>query len=160
MIRKDVLLACGGILLVAVLSWIVWLMLPGVQLERRFDQFIAAASNRNWKKVSALMADDYRDAWANGREQAVRDASEVLRHFVVLQITAEDPQFDRQDRQATVTARLHFDGRGTPIGESIKDYVNNLQQDFQFAWERKSWKPWDWKLVTINQPEIDSLEMP
>lgn len=160
MIRKDTLAAIAGVVLVFLAAWIVWKMLPSTQLEQKFDRLIEATGDRNWKRVKALMAEDYKDAWGQNREDATKNGSEALRHFLVLQVTAENVRIEKEGRKALISARLRLDGKGTAIGESVKDYANGLQEDFRFAWERKSWKPWDWKLVSISQPEIDTLQFP
>jgi hypothetical protein len=117
---------------------------------------IKAASDRKWDKVKAYMADDYRDDWGNDRDQAVKAGSDVLKNFLTLEITEEDASIDRKGTEATVSSQLRLSGRGNALGEEIKERANSFQGHFRFAWSRKSWKPWDWKLVSISQPEIDT----
>jgi hypothetical protein len=43
-----------------------------------------------------------------------------------------------------------------------REQANSPEHDFRFAWRRKSWEPWDWKLISTNQNEIafDPTELP
>lgn len=144
-----------GVVLLLLCGWAGFELTPGRQLDRAFDRLLHAAGKRDWKTVRGLMADDYRDRWGQDREQAVSAATQVLQQFLVLKIGAERRSVSRQAREATISARLRLEGRGTGLAEMVIGNVNGLRDDFQFAWRRKSWKPWDWKLVSVNQPEIE-----
>jgi hypothetical protein len=150
----------SAMLLVAALLWVGFEITPGRRLVRCQERLLQAAGDRNWNRVRELMADDYRDAWGHDRNEAVTRASEVLGNFLVLEILAEDTKVERQGREATISARLRLRGRGNALGETILTAANSLESHFQFAWTRKSWKPWDWKLVSLSQPEIDTMWTP
>jgi hypothetical protein len=90
----------------------------------------------------------------------VAQASEALRNFLVLEILSEDTTVERRDRDAVISARLRLRGKGNAIGEQIIAGANSLESHFQFAWRRKSWKPWDWKLVSVSQPQFDTIWTP
>lgn len=139
----------------ALLLWLVVEYSPGRQLERAFIRLITAVEDRNWEKVKSLMAEDYRDQWGLDREKAVSLGAEAFRHFLALEIVVESTNISRDDKEAVIEAKLRVDGRATAVGEMVKERANSLQDDFQFAWQRKSWKPWDWKLVAISQREIE-----
>jgi len=145
----------GVVVLLLLGGWAGFELTPGRQLDRAFDRLLHATGKRDWKTVRSLMADDYRDQWDQDRDQAVSAGTEVLRQFLILEITAEPRSVSRQGREATISARLHLEGRGTALAEVVMQNANGLRDDFQFAWRRKSWKPWDWKLASINQPEIE-----
>lgn len=144
-----------GVAALLLCAWAAFEFSPGRQLERAFDRLIGATENRDWKKVGKLMADDYRDQWGQNREEAVNTGSQILRHFIAFEIVVDRQSVEREGRQATISARLRLEGRGTAIAEMVMQGANALQDDFQFAWRRKSWKSWDWKLVSVNQPEIE-----
>lgn len=144
-----------GAAFAALALWAVIEYSPGRQLERSFSRLVSAAENRDWKKVKSLMAEDYRDQWGFDRDQAVSLAADGLRHFVVLEINVESLEVSRTGREAAVDAALRLQGRATPVGEMISQKANSLENDFQFAWRQKSWKPWDWKLVSVSQNEIE-----
>jgi hypothetical protein len=159
-IERTWTISGGLILLVAILLWTGFELTPGRCLERRQDRLLQAAGDRNWKRVRELMAEDYRDVWGQDREEAVTLASEGLANFLALEIFSEDTAVDRRGGEATVSALLRLRGRGNAVGEAIISRANSLESHFRFAWTRKSWKPWDWKLVSVSQPEIDTMWTP
>jgi len=160
LIDRAWLVQGGAMLVVAALLWAGFELTPGRRLARCQDHLLQAAGDRNWNRVRSLMADDYRDAWGQDREQAVAQASEALRNFLVLEILSEDTTAERRDRDAVISARLRLRGKGNAIGEQIIAGANSLESHFQFAWRRKSWKPWDWKLVSVSQPQFDTIWTP
>lgn len=144
-----------GLMALLLCAWAGFELMPARQLDRAFDCLIRAVEKRDWKKVREIMADDYQDGWGQDREQAVASASQVLGQFLVLGVTIDRRSVEREGGRATISARLRLEGRGSPLAEIVLQGTNALQDDFQFAWRRKSWKPWDWKLVSVNQPEIE-----
>lgn len=160
LIDRAWLLRGGGILLAAVVIWSGLELMPSRRLAACQERLLKAAGDRNWDRVRSLMADDYRDSWGQDREQAVAKASEVLASFLVLEILSEDTAVEREGREATVSAKLRLRGRGNAFGEMIIEHANSLPSQFQFAWRQKSWKPWDWKLVSVSQPELDTVWTP
>ena len=128
---------------------------PGWQLERAFNRLLDAAENRKWDQVQEMMAVDYRDGWGFTRAEALEGAQEAMRHFLVVEIQAEHRVTTRRGREAEISARLRLAGRGTAVAEAVLTRINDLTQDFRFAWKRESWKPWDWKLHAVSQPELD-----
>ena len=159
-IDRALLLRGVAVFLAAAAVWTAFEVMPGRRLARCQERLLEAAGNRNWKAVRELIADDYRDQWGNDREQAISQASEALQNFLTLQITSEDTTVRRDGREATISARLRLAGRGNAVGEEILSRANSFESHFQFAWKRKSWKPWDWKLVLISQLELDTTWTP
>lgn len=160
LIERSWLVRGGAILLAMVVIWTAVEMMPGRQLARCQESLLRAAGDRNWKKVKELMDDDFRSAWGQNRDDAVEQASQVLANFLVLEILSEEASVERDGKDATISARLKLRGKGNAIGESVMSQANSLQSHFQFAWKQKSWKPWDWKLVAVSQPEIDTMWTP
>lgn len=125
-------------------------MRPARRLEVRFNALISAAEKRDWKKVTALLAEDYKDKWGHDRKTAVSLASEALRQFIVLEITPEEFTCKTEGRTGETSARLKISGRGTSIGEVILREANQLETPFVISWRRGSWKPWDWQVVSVE----------
>jgi len=154
-VNRTLALGVFGAAVAALVLWSVIEFSPGRQLERVFSRLVSAAENRDWKRVKSFMAEDYHDQWGLDRERAVSMAAEAFRQFVVLEIAVESQAISRDGKDAAIEAKLHLQGRATAIGEMVVQRVNSLENDFQFAWQQKSWKPWDWKLVSVSQNEID-----
>lgn len=160
LIDRAWLVQGGAMLVVAALLWAGFEMTPGRGLARCQDRLLHAAADRRWDAVRHLMAEEYRDAWGQDREQAVAKASEALQNFLVLEILSEDASVEHRERDALISTRLRLRGRGNALGEEIMNHANSLESHFQFAWRRKSWKPWDWKLVSVSQPQFDTMWTP
>lgn len=154
-VNRAWVLGIGGAALAALILWGAVEFSSGRQVERAFARFIHAAENRDWKKVKSLMAEDYRDQWDLDRDKAVSLAAEAFQQFLVLEIVVESSSAQRQGREASVEAKLRLAGRATAVGEMVLQRANSLENDFRFAWQQKSWKPWDWKLVSVSQNEIE-----
>lgn len=161
-IDRSLLLRVLAGAVVFLVGWLVLEFSPDRQLDKAFARLIAAAENRDFKSLRELMAPDYRDQWKMDREQALGAASDALGTFLVLRIVPENLSGSRQGTAAVIAARLRLSGRANAVGGAILEQVNALEDDFQFAWRRKSWKPWDWKLVSLSQNEIqfDPMELP
>lgn len=159
-IDRSVLLRVLGFVGAVVAVWLVSTLTPGRSLARCQERLLQAGGDRNWDRVRDLMDADYRDAWGQNREEAVSRASQVLQNFLALDIMSEDTSIERDGPEAVVSARIRLRGKGNALGEAVLEGTNALSSHFQFAWRRKSWKPWDWKLVSLSQPEIDTTWMP
>lgn len=135
-------------------AWAVFEYQPSRQLHRVFERFVAAGERRDWQKVAEFLAVDYRDRWGHDRDSAVATASELLGHFFVLDIATEPLSIDLEGVRGTVRTRPRLSGNGTAVAQYVMARANELREEMTFVWHRGSWKPWDWKLVSVEQPEI------
>jgi hypothetical protein len=81
-----------------------------------------------------------------------------------LTVRTENPQWDFGKNSARFMANLKVQGSGGPLTEIVEDHVNSLRGPFTFEWVHRSWKPWDWKLSTVEQeelkiPDVDTLPL-
>lgn len=132
------------------------------QIKAKMSKLLAAASARDWKRVGRYVSPSYGDAWGQDRAQALESASSFGRHFLALQIDGAEGVVEVAAQDAVWRGHLEFSGRGTAIGEALFLRAGALEEKFVFAWKRESWKPWDWLLVSVAQPEIffDSQWLP
>jgi len=146
-----------GVILLASLGWWAWGLRAENQIEKASQGVLKAASNRNWKKLQTYMASDYKDQWGMDGNQMVQSASNVLSQFFVVDIVATAPaQITINGNQAEWSAPLRVEGKGTAIAEAIIEHsATTLRSPFTFTWRKQSWKPWDWKLVSTKQPELN-----
>ena len=54
-----------------------------------------------------------------------------------------------------MTERWTIDGTGVAGAEMVKESVNELSAPFVFQWKHRTWKPWDWRLVRVDNPELN-----
>jgi len=159
----------NGVTAVPILGGVIILMLIVFFLMARWDseeqlmrhqaRLITAVEGRKWKKIDAMMAADFTDNAGHDKAWALREPREALRHFMTLTIAPKQPTFqvlypkrEGDPMTGTVSTWLHFDGNGTPFAHIIKDTANSTSDPFLFTWRKESWKPWDWKLVSISHP--------
>lgn len=147
---RPFLLALGAILLVAGI-WAALELRPKRQLERAFDKLVAAAENRDWKRVQEFIANDYSDAWGQNREEALEAAREIFGQFLVLEITPRDLEIDASS--GAVRCRPAISGTGGPLAQMVIGYVERLQGPTTLSWRKESWLPWSWKLISAAPPE-------
>lgn len=117
------------------------------------DKVFAATSDKNWNAVGGLISEDYVDAWGMNKDQILALAREGGTHFLALHVEG-DGQVTTSGDTAIWKGSIRFAGRGSPLGEAFFSRAAELKEPFVFSWVRESWKPWDWKLVSVAQPEI------
>ena len=76
------------------------------------------------------------------------------RYFFDLTITVSDARTRIGNAEACWQAQIRMTGRGEATTE-ITDRVNSLTTPFVFHWRSESWKPWDWKLVKVENRSLD-----
>jgi len=139
----------------ALLLWLWWLWSPPRQAELHTLNFLNRASAHHWAAAGAMMSPDYRDAWHADREQALREAEELSRHFFTLQIAPVAPiTIGAEGPVISVFAQLGIYGTGTPAASVIMEEIRTVRGPFVFRWEKSGSWPWQWKLVEIGQPEL------
>lgn len=145
----------AGLLVAFILGiWLVNLWDADNQVRLRSRHLLHQVERRNWDAVGNFVADNYRDDWGDDRAQLLNRLRLVGRFFFDLTITSSDERLRVKTPDATWSARVHIDGRGEAAAE-VGSRVNNLTTPFVLHWRRESWKPWDWKLVQVENPELE-----
>lgn len=151
-LRTVLLVLAVGLLVVA--GYCTYEFRAERQLSKAFERMVTAVEARDWKRVQSLMAGDYLDAWKMNRTQATQIGSEVLRHFIVLSIRAEDPVFAINQRAGSVKSKLEISGNGSAIAQAVMAAAAELNEPFEFTWKQETWVPWSWKLTSVSHPEV------
>lgn len=156
-ITVQTLLIAAGVALGIFLLWAVWFWQPERTVTRAFESLVAQVERRNWDAVAKKISDSYEDRWGMNREEAISLGSEGLRHFLFLEIEPADPLkiTTREDGAIEIQTPLRISGTGSAIAAMIIDRGNALPGDFQFVFQKESWKPWDWRLVFLDQPQLE-----
>ena len=132
---------------------VLWQPERQVRLHQR--NFLRAAEKKKWERLAQFVAPDYSDRWGHDKEIVVQQAREALRQFLFLSIAQEERAAHVLDGKGTLAGRLAVEGSGGPLAEIVQQHVNSLSEPFTFHWQQRSWKPWDWKLVRVDQPELE-----
>ena len=127
---------------------------PARQVELHSENLLAEIEAKDWKDVGKFIADDYQDRWGQDRSVVLQQLRQVLGIVRNPQITATAAQPRIAGRQGFWTAKITVKGEGE-FAVLIEERVNSLSEPFELEWQRKSGKPWDWKLVGVKQPELD-----
>lgn len=128
---------------------------PDAQLERCWEGFLDAFETRRWSAVNAYLSPEYHDSWGHTRRQLGRDATYALTDFRTLEVRATHTVIERSGRRAQIEAVIRVVGDGGPRAEQARQAVNRVFVPTTFAWERRPWRPWDWRLVRITNEEVD-----
>jgi hypothetical protein len=146
------------VVLVAVFVGLLWLWQPARQVQRHQENLLSAAEGRNWKELSELIADDYSDRWSHDKAAVLEHSRLVLSQFIAVGIESRDIEVTESNGEGIVRERLMLKGSGGPLAEMATERVSALKQPFIFTWRQQSGKPWDWKLIRADQPELEIPE--
>lgn len=149
-----ILVAAGLVLVV----WCLWLWQPSRQLRRHTEKLLAAVEDQNWRKMADIMANDYSDRWGHDKATVGEHTRQVFAQFFVLTVQGTDLEVEEADAVGTVRVQIAIKGRGGPLADIVIARVAELKEPFAFTWRQGSWKPWDWKLIRVDQPELEITE--
>ncbi len=151
--KKTIFVIAGVFLLLVVLFLAVELQ-ASRRVEAKFYGVIGNVENRKWQKLSKNLSPDYQDRWGFNRKALIENLPEAFRHFLFLEVDPQDVKISFEGNLAKVSAKISIQGRGSALADYIMNRVNSLSQPFVLTFRKESWKPWDWKLISIDQPEL------
>jgi hypothetical protein len=143
------------IVLVVLVGWCVWLWQPARQVRLHQKNLLKAYEHRDWARVGEFLDAKYADRWGHDKEFVLRASKEVFSQFLTVGITSEVVSSTASGPSGQIAFRVKMQGQGGPLVPLVIDRVNALHEPFTCEWTRQSWKPWDWKLVRVEQPELD-----
>jgi hypothetical protein len=144
----------GGVVVALVLGFYL-LRLWGAenQVLLHTEHLISAIEDRNWSRVDNFIDASYRDDWGFDRASLLERLRMARQAAGNLQIEAQETEASVQNDEAKWSAKVvvHGDGEFAPM---ITDRINSLEDRFQLAWHKGSWKPWDWRLTRVGNPGL------
>jgi hypothetical protein len=145
--------------IVAVLALLVGLWLwsrwqPARQARVHTEKLLSAVESKNWGRLGGLLAQDYTDSWGNDKADVLERVREVFAQFFALELKAGAMTVQTVAGGAIVRAPVSLRGRGGPLAEVAVQRVGALREPFVFHWRKESWRPWDWALTRVEQPEL------
>lgn len=152
--RTGLLLGVALAVLLLLLSH--WHWQPERQLRLHSEHLLQRLEARDWKRLSASVAGDYHDQWSNDRGrllERLQGAMSVLRHAQIM-AAAVGSRVGESGGEGTWTAKISLNAGGEFAG-SVVAHVNGLQAPFELRWRKQSAKPWDWKLVSVSNSELE-----
>jgi hypothetical protein len=154
--RRKILCALGLVIIVAGLL-LAWHWSPARQVALHQQHLLQAVENRNWSKVSGFLAEDYRDRWRQDKSLALANLRQALADFLALGVQEKGRTLEWRNNDAVVRAHLQLVGSGGPIAQFVLQKLDEFHEPFVFTWQHRSWHPWDWALIAVDQPELPSL---
>jgi hypothetical protein len=152
--RRVLLVVAGALLLVAVLLGVPWLS-PTRGVERTWKNVISAVERNDREALAAYLSENYKDGFDLDREAALQLVAAVRGQFMVCTIRREQPELvmDVNKRAAITRALIRIDGRGSPVAAAVVQASHASQTPTEFRWRRASGKPWDWRLVSVENAD-------
>lgn len=146
----------GGLAVAIVIGlFLLWLWQPERQVKRHTENLFKAVERKNWEVVAQLTASNYEDRWGDDRDRMLGRLREVFRYFRDVRITSARETIQIDDRSGTWTGNIAIEAGPGELGGLLKERVNSLGTPFRLEWRRQSSKPWDWKLVRVDNPGLE-----
>ncbi len=150
--NRRVLLVVG----IVVLAFGLWLALPffsaGRGVERAWDGVLEAIADNDMTAFGEYLGEDYADGFGHDRAEAIKLAAAVRGHFAVCTLRREQSELvlDPSKKSAVTRGLVRLGGQGSPVAQAAIQASEASQTPTAFRWRRNSWKPWDWRLVSID----------
>jgi hypothetical protein len=152
-LKKTAVLAAATSLIAA--AWLRWWVQPERQVPRAQARLTTALERRNFDELSRMIADDYRDRWQQDKPIVLDRCRQVFGQFGMLTIEREPEGIETQDGRWALSEKVRLKGLGGPLAMAARDEVNALREPFVMIWHRRSWKPWDWELKSVEHPALE-----
>jgi hypothetical protein len=75
--------------------------------------------------------------------------------FLACGVMADHLSLTWRNGSCDLTAHIRVVGSGGPLAQFIMEQSAQLTEPFHFQWKKESWKPWGWKLVSVDQPQVE-----
>ena len=135
--------------------FLLWLWQPERQVSRHSGNLLRKVEGKNWSAVADFLADDYADQWGDDRTLALARMREAFRYVHALRISALNPVLNADSYRGVWRAKITIDGDRGDLLVFIKERVNSLATPFELEWRHASRKPWDWKLTSVHNQDLE-----
>ena len=144
----------AGIALIAFVLWLIWWCQAERQVRRAQGRLLGAIESRDYQALAHLLADNYRDGWEHDKAFVLQQSPRVFDQFIMLDVEGDIHGTEENPVGWLVRQKIVVKGIGGALGMYARDEVNALKEPFTMTWRKRSWKPWDWELIRIEQPEL------
>ncbi|MEY4489978.1 MAG: hypothetical protein RIQ79_2486 [Verrucomicrobiota bacterium] len=152
--RRAVLMIGTVLLGIALIVGLPWLS-PTRGAERAWQGTLSALADNDLEKFGSYLDSNYHDGFGLDRAGAVALAKTVRGQFLLCTITREQPELvmDPGNHGAISRALIRLGGQGSPVASAAIQASATSTTPTIFRWRRGSWKPWDWKLIALDNAE-------
>jgi len=144
----------GLLLAVAAGTYLFQLWQPERQVKLHSQHLVSAFKERDKEALEGFIDLEYQDQWGHDRAQLVSRLDKVLRYTRDLQIQTQGAWVEISRDRGEWHARITVEGEPSEVNTLIAQHVNAVSEPFELQWRRRSWKPWDWKLVRVTNTEF------
>ena len=130
----------------------LWLWQPARQVELHQRHLLKAAQDRKFTKLAGFLDDHFRTPTGQNKTWALQQSQLVLRQFIALEIRGSETVTVMEGDTARVRSLIRIEGTGTQLAMMAMSAVNDSTATFEFTWQHKSWKPWDYILTSVDHP--------
>lgn len=127
---------------------------PERQVALHGEHLLSQIESKNWTAVSDLIADDYHDRWGNDRALLLERLRGVFRAMPNARIAVIDSVIRADNGKGDWSAKITITGAGE-FAAVMEERVNALPAPFEMEWRRRSAKPWDWKLLRVENSALE-----
>lgn len=153
--RRTARLAAAAAAALLAYGAATWLH-PRRCLERRWDRLLASAGSHEWTEVRSLLADDYRDGWNLGPDDAIAVGRTAFQDFPRVGLARDGGSVRIDGRTAVAEARIVVRGSSSPFGRAFAAAAATIDVPTTFYWRRSSWTPWSWQLTSVANPALSA----
>lgn len=144
----------GGVLLLAAI-WLRWWWKPERQIPRAQARLLSVIKKRDFGTMAGMLAADYGDRWGQDKATVIERSREVFGQFAMLTVEHEARGLRMDSGAFFLSEKVTLKGLGGPLAMAARETVNALREPFVTEWRKRSWKPWDWELKSVAQPELE-----
>ena len=144
----------GAVLTLAAAAYLFQLWQPERQVKLHSLHLVHALEERDWDATAGFLDPDYRDQWGHDRTQVLERLRAVMHYARNLRLRANPSWVELSADQGEWHARITVEGDEGEVNTMIEQHVNAVAEPFVLQWRRRSWKPWDWKLVRVSNSEF------
>ena len=144
------------IALVPVLCFTLWHFLsPARQLKAVQNRLLNAISQKDEAACSKLIHPGYTDQWNFSPSSWPLILKDLRALSPILEIKLIDPVFDSS--AGVVDTSLQIKASGGPASSLIDGNGARLKEKTRFIWKREPWRPWSWRLLSMQNPDMEAL---
>lgn len=154
-LTRPVVLTFGALALILALVLTLPFLSPQRGVERTWDHVLDAIADKDIAALDSLLGPDFSGGFGLDRAATLRMAGEIRGQFAVCNIRRERSEvvLDPSGKSATTRALVRLTGQGSPAAQAAIRASAATQVPTTFRWRRNSWKPWDWRLVAMENTE-------
>ena len=145
----------AALLLAAIVGiFLARLWRPERQVQLQSAHLLAQVEKKNWSSVATFIGEGRQDRWGDDRAVLLERLREVFRFVGNPKISVKDAGIRTESARGFWRARITIKGAGE-FAPMIEERVNSLAVPFELEWRRGSSKPWDWKLVRVENAALE-----